>query len=135
MNDKCAAGTGRFLEIMARTLELSMDEMAKVGLTYKEEITISNMCTVFAESEIVSLIAQNKETCDIVHGLNVSVASKAAALANRVTPQPGYMMTGGVANNQGVVKAISEKLKADVVTNELAQYCGALGAALYAREK
>ena len=68
MNDKCAAGTGRFLEMMARTMEMSLDDMGKAGLSYKEDITISSMCTVFAESEVVSLIAQNKATDDIVHG-------------------------------------------------------------------
>ena len=135
MNDKCAAGTGRFLEIMARTLELSIDEMAEAGLEYKEDIVISSICTVFAESEIVSLIAQNKETCDIVHGLNESVASKAVALVNRVNAGPKFMMTGGVAKNEGVVAAISEKLNAEITTDELAQYCGALGAALYALER
>ena len=134
MNDKCAAGTGRFLEIMARALELSIDEMSEAGLKYKEDIVISSICTVFAESEIVSLIAQNKETCDIVHGLNASVASKAAALVNRVKAEPKFMMTGGVAKNRGVVRAISEKLNAEITTNEMAQYCGALGAALYALE-
>ena len=81
MNDKCAAGTGRFLEMMARTLEMNLDDMAKKGLHFKEDITISSMCTVFAESEVVSLIAQNKDTDDIVHGLNKAVAAKTAALA------------------------------------------------------
>ena len=134
MNDKCAAGTGRFLEIMARILELSMDELSEAGLRYREDIVISSMCTVFAESEVVSLVAQNKETCDIVHGLDVSVASKAAALVNRAKAGPKFMMTGGVAKNKGVVKAISEMLHAEILTDALAQYCGALGAALYALE-
>ena len=83
MNDKCAAGTGRFLEMMARTLELSLEEISTVGLQWKEEITISSMCTVFADSEVVSLVAQNKALPDIVHGLNQSVASRAAALYRR----------------------------------------------------
>lgn len=134
MNDKCAAGTGRFLEIMARTLELSLDEMARAGLKYNKEVVISSICTVFAESEIISLIAQNNETCDIVHGLNESVASKTASLVNRVKAGPKFMMTGGVAKNEGVVKAISQKLKANIAIHEMAQYCGALGAALYALE-
>ena len=134
MNDKCAAGTGRFLEIMARTLELSIDEMARVGLKHNEDIVISSICTVFAESEIISLIAQNKETCDIVHGLNESVANKAVSLVNRVKAEPKFMMTGGVAKNDGVVQAISQKLKAEIATDEMAQCCGALGAALYALE-
>ena len=84
MNDKCAAGTGRFLEMMARTMEMSLDELSQVGLSYQEDITISSMCTVFAESEVVSLIAQNKRTDDIVHGLNKAVASKTASLVKRV---------------------------------------------------
>ena len=134
MNDKCAAGTGRFLEIMARILELSIDEMAEAGLRYREDIVISSICTVFAESEVVSLVAQDKETCDIVHGLNESVASKAASLVNRAKAGPKFMMTGGVAKNRGVVKAISEKLQTEITINEMAQYCGALGAALYALE-
>ena len=84
MNDKCAAGTGRFLEMMARTMEMSLDQMSECGLEFKEDITISSMCTVFAESEVVSLIAQNKATDDIVHGLNKAVAVKTAALTRRV---------------------------------------------------
>ncbi len=78
MNDKCAAGTGRFLEMMARTMEMNLDQMSECGLEFKEDITISSMCTVFAESEVVSLIAQNKATDDIVHGLNKAVAVKTA---------------------------------------------------------
>ena len=84
MNDKCAAGTGRFLEMMARTLGLSLEEMSTKGLEWKENIVISSMCTVFAESEVVSLVAQNKDVADIIHGLNVSVASKVGALAARL---------------------------------------------------
>lgn len=134
MNDKCAAGTGRFLEMMARTMEMSLDEMSKAGLHYKEDITISSMCTVFAESEVVSLIAQNKPTDDIVHGLNKAVASKTAALAKRVGGEERYMMTGGVSKNQGLVKTLEEKLGTTLVVSEKAQLCGALGAALFAMD-
>ena len=114
MNDKCAAGTGRFLEMMARTLGLSLEEMSKKGLEWKENIVISSMCTVFAESEVVSLVAQNKDIADIIHGLNVSVASKVGALAARLgKDNPGeYMMTGGVAKNEGIIRALEEKLGA-----------------------
>ena len=84
MNDKCAAGTGRFLEMMAKTLGLSLEEMSVKGLEWKHNIVISSMCTVFAESEVVSLVAQNKDVADIIHGLNVSVASKVGALAARL---------------------------------------------------
>ncbi len=134
MNDKCAAGTGRFLEMMARTMEMSLDDMGKAGLSYKEDITISSMCTVFAESEVVSLIAQNKATDDIVHGLNKAVASKTAALAKRVGGEERYMMTGGVSKNQGLVKTLEEKLGTTLVISDKAQICGALGAALFAKD-
>ena len=134
MNDKCAAGTGRFLEMMARTMEMNLDEMSKAGLEYKEDITISSMCTVFAESEVVSLIAQNKATDDIVHGLNKAVAAKTAALAKRVGGEEKYMMTGGVSKNQGLVKTLEEKLGTTLVISDKAQLCGALGAALFAMD-
>lgn len=134
MNDKCAAGTGRFLEMMARTMEMDLDEMSKAGLHYKEDITISSMCTVFAESEVVSLIAQNKPTDDIVHGLNKAVASKTAALAKRVGGEDRYMMTGDVSKNRGLVKTLEEKLGTTLVVSEKAQLCGALGAALFAMD-
>ena len=134
MNDKCAAGTGRFLEMMARTLEMNLDDMAKKGLHFKEDITISSMCTVFAESEVVSLIAQNKDTDDIVHGLNKAVAAKTAALAKRVKGEEAYMMTGGVSKNQGLVKTLEEKLGIKLIISEKAQLCGALGAALFAAD-
>ena len=112
MNDKCAAGTGRFLELMARTLELNLDEMARVGLHWEQELTISSMCTVFAESEVVSLIADNHSAADIVHGLNQSVAAKTAALASRAGAKGPYMMTGGVARNRGVTEALEARLGA-----------------------
>ena len=134
MNDKCAAGTGRFLEMMARTMEMSLDQMSTTGLNYKEDITISSMCTVFAESEVVSLIAQNKGTDDIVHGLNKAVASKTAALAKRVGGEERYMMTGGVSKNKGLVKTLEEKLQTKLIISDYAQLCGALGAALFAMD-
>ena len=134
MNDKCAAGTGRFLEMMARTMEMDLDQMSVTGLDYQEDITISSMCTVFAESEVVSLIAQNKAPDDIVHGLNKAVAAKTAALVQRVGGEEKYMMTGGVSKNQGLVQTLEEKLGAKLVISENAQLCGALGAALYAAD-
>mgnify|MGYP004641401361 CR=1 FL=1 len=134
MNDKCAAGTGRFLELMARTLELSLEDMSTMGLTWKEDITISSMCTVFAESEVVSLIAQDKTAADIIHGLNESVASKTCALVKRVGGEGAYMMTGGVSKNRGVVDAIERKLGVSLCISEKAQLNGALGAALFAME-
>ena len=130
MNDKCAAGTGRFLEAMARTLQMPIEELSRQGLEWRHDVTISSMCTVFAESEVVSLIADDTPTPDIIHGLDVSVARKTAALARRVGGEPPYLMTGGVANNEGVVRALSDVLGAPVATHKDSQLCGAIGAAV-----
>jgi len=135
MNDKCAAGTGRFLEQMARALDLPLEQMAELGLSWKQDITISSMCTVFAESEVVSLVAENRALPDIVHGLNKSVASKVATLVRRVGPEEKFMMTGGVARNRGVVRALENRLDTRLVVCDEAQVCGALGAALIARDR
>ena len=132
MNDKCAAGTGRFLEMMARTLEMSLEEMSERGLHWKKDVSISSMCTVFAESEVVSLVAENTATEDIIHGLDRAVADKTAALVRRLGGEPVYIMTGGVARNRGVVSALEEKLGETIRVPEEAQLCGALGAALIA---
>lgn len=138
MNDKCAAGTGRFIEALARTMELELDEFSKAALTWKagvsQEIVISSMCTVFAESEVISLIADNVDIVDIIHGLNKSVAQKTASLTKRVKATGPYLMTGGVAQNIGVVRALEEVLGEPVVTSPEAQIAGAYGAALLALE-
>ncbi len=134
MNDKCAAGTGRFLDMMAKTLDIPLEEMSVLGLNWNESIEISSMCTVFAESEVVSLVAQNKALPDIIHGLNRSVASKVGALASRLGKAPEYMMTGGVARNAGIVKALEEKIGEPIYICDEAQLCGAIGAALFALE-
>ena len=130
MNDKCAAGTGRFLEMMARTLEMSMEEMSRAGLSWKKDVQISSMCTVFAESEVVSLIAQNTAPEDIIHGLNESVATRTAALLRRVGGEGPYMMTGGVAQNEGLVRVLEKKLGEKIIVSPHAQIVGAIGAAL-----
>ncbi|WP_251861673.1 acyl-CoA dehydratase activase [Clostridium sp. Marseille-Q2269] len=135
MNDKCAAGTGKFLDMMARTLEIDIEEMSVEGLSWNEDLKITNMCTVFAESEVVSLIAENKEKCDIIHGLNDSIASKMLSLLNRVGKEEFYMMTGGVAKNLGLVKSLELKLKSKIFIWDEPQICGALGAALIALNK
>ena len=134
MNDKCAAGTGRFLEMMARTLEISIDELGPISLNSKENIEISSMCSVFAESEVISLIAQNKETADIAHGIHNAIAGKAISLMKRVGLEPGYMMTGGVAKNPGVVKVLEDQLKAPLFIYEEPEIVGAIGAALFGLE-
>ncbi|HVI41386.1 MAG TPA: acyl-CoA dehydratase activase [Anaerovoracaceae bacterium] len=135
MNDKCAAGTGRFLEMMARTLGVSLEEMSTLGLNWKEDVVISSMCTVFAESEVVSLVAQNKAVPDIIHGLNNSVTAKVSTLVNRLGLEGDYIMTGGVAMNLGVVRALENKLDIKLYICDEAQLCGALGAALFALDE
>lgn len=132
MNDKCAAGTGRFLENMAKVLETDMETMAKVGLEYRKDLTISSMCTVFAESEVVSLIAENNSVSDIVHGLNKSVAAKTKALAGSIKDLKNVMMTGGVARNSGVVRELEKALDIKLYIPEYPECCGALGAAVLA---
>ncbi|HOE75169.1 MAG TPA: acyl-CoA dehydratase activase [Rectinema sp.] len=134
MNDKCAAGTGRFLEMMARALELDIDNMVRTGLAWKSDLTISSMCTVFAESEVVSLIADNRSIADIVHGLNKSIASRITSMISRAGGQAPYMMTGGVARNTGVVRELEIKLGERLIISEIPELCGALGAALSALE-
>lgn len=135
MNDKCAAGTGRFLENMAKILELDMESMSEIGLNYKKDLNISSMCTVFAESEVVSLIAENNSVKDIVHGLNKSVALKTKALSAGVKDLSALMMTGGVANNKGVVSELEKQLNTKIFIPEHPEFCGALGAALIAAEQ
>lgn len=135
MNDKCAAGTGRFLDMMAKTLEIDLSQMGKESLGWKNDIVISSMCTVFAESEVVSLIAKNTEKSDIIHGLCNSIASKTITLVNRIGKEQQYMMTGGVAKNIGVVKCLENKLKSSIIIPQEPQIVGALGAALIALDK
>lgn len=132
MNDKCAAGTGRFLEAIARTLEIDISEVGPAALTSTEEIEITSMCTVFAESEVISLIANNKEKGDIANGVCHSIANKAYSLMKRVGLEPDYMMTGGVAKNPGVVRAVEEKIGTGLYICPEPEIVGAVGAALYA---
>ena len=135
MNDKCAAGTGRFLEMIARTLEVSLDELGAIALTSKEKIEITSMCSVFAESEVISLIANNKEKADIADGVCHAIANKASGLLRRVGMEPEFMMTGGVAKNPGVVRAVEEKIGSKLYICEEPEIVGAAGAAIYALEK
>ena len=132
MNDKCAAGTGRFLEMMARTLGVDLPDMSVLAAKSSHATSISSTCSVFAESEVVSLVANDTPLPDIVAGLNRSVARRTAALAKRVGVHDVCMMTGGVAKNEGVVRAIEEALGHALVVDDRAQLAGAIGAALFA---
>ena len=135
MNDKCAAGTGRFLEMIARSLEISLDELGPAALESKKRLEIASMCSVFAESEVISLIANNEEKPDIAAGVCRAVAGKAYSLMRRVGLEGAYMMTGGVAQNPGVASAVEELIGEKLFICEDPEIVGATGAALLALEK
>jgi predicted CoA-substrate-specific enzyme activase len=134
MNDKCAAGTGRFLENISRVLNVRLEDMTAFAELAENKIDISSTCAVFAESEIVSQLAHGANKNDVFSAVFRSVASRAAGLANRIGVVPDAVMTGGVAKNEGVRKALEEALDIRMYVSPLAQYAGALGAALYALE-
>jgi len=138
MNDKCAAGTGRFLEAMARALEVDVDDLGDLEEGAHGNVTLSSMCTVFAESEVVSLIADGAEVCEIVHGFHRSIALRTLLLVKRIARDPNGLrvaMSGGVARNPGVVRALGGLLNCDVAVPPEPDIVGALGAALIARER
>jgi predicted CoA-substrate-specific enzyme activase len=134
MNDKCAAGTGRFLEVMARILDCGIEELAALAEKATEEVNISSTCTVFAESEIISQLATGAKKENVARGAHKSVAKRVAGLASRIGVKPEITMTGGVALNKGVVEALEKELGAPITVIENPQSAGALGAALYAAE-
>ena len=138
MNDKCAAGTGRFLEAMARALQVDIEELGELDVGASGNVTLSSMCTVFAESEVVSLIAEGVEVSEIASGLNRAIASRIVALVRRLVPSTDGLriaMSGGVAHNGGVVRALSAALNTEIAVPRQPDTVGALGAALIARER
>lgn len=132
MNDKCAAGTGRFLEVMARALEVDINDFGEVSLKADTPAKISSLCTVFAESEVISLIAKGERRENIIAGIHASIAARVAAMAARIGLAAPVMMTGGVAKNKGVVAALEEKLGHPIEVSPKTQVTGAIGAALIA---
>lgn len=135
MNDKCAAGTGRFLEVMAAALEVELAGLAALSAKALRATTISSTCTVFAESEVVSLLAGGVPPAEIARGLHESVAARTAGLVHRVGLAEAVMMTGGVAKNGAVVQALQERLQVRIAVPPEPQITGALGAALLARDE
>ena len=136
MNDKCAAGTGRFFESMARAFEMSLSEFSELSLTAKNTIPITAQCAVFAESEVISLVGEEKPMEEIAAGIQLSVAKRCFVMAKKAGVTDSVTLTGGCAKNEGLKKAIEKVLKVKVV--ELAvdpQLMGALGAAEFARIK
>jgi len=135
MNDKCAAGTGRFMEVMAGALEVELEKMGDMYGKAKTDVAVSSTCTVFAESEVVGLVASGYETPDIIRAISRAIAGRVAALAGRVGVHPPVAMTGGVAKNKGVVNALEERLRMKLKIPPEPQIVGAVGAALHAAEK
>lgn len=135
MNDKCAAGTGRFLDVMARVLELDVGDLAARDAKAKTVVNISSTCTVFAESEVISQLANNVDICDLIAGIHASVAVRTASLVKRLGLLPPVVMTGGVARNAGVVRALERELGAEISVSPMAQLNGAYGAAIHAWNK
>lgn len=135
MNDKCAAGTGRFFEVMARVLNVDITEMGDLAEQADEVISISNTCTVFAESEVISHLSEHVKIPNIIAGINRSVAKKVAGMALRIGCQPDVAMSGGVALNKGVVAEMGRELNMPILVHEDCQLAGAIGAGLLAFEK
>lgn len=135
MNDKCAAGTGRFLDVMARVLEVDVEQLGELGAQSTKNVSISSTCTVFAESEVISQLSKGTDKRDIINGIHQSVANRVAGLAHRIGVQDQVVMTGGVAQNSGVVLALQNALARTIHTSPLTQYNGALGAALFAYQR
>ena len=136
MNDKCAAGTGRFFESMANAFELSLEEFSKLSLKAKNVIPITSQCTVFAESEVVSLVGEGKPMEEIAAGIQLSVAKRCFDMAKKAGAVDQITLTGGCAKNEGLKQAIEKVLKIRVVDLPIdPQLMGALGAAEFARRK
>lgn len=133
MNDKCAAGTGRFLEVIAHAMGVKLTDLGKLSSQSKKLIPISSMCTVFAESEVVSLVAEGSTKSDIINGIHMAIAERIVTLLKRINIEEPVVMTGGVAKNEGVVRALENKLKIKINIPEEPQMVGALGAALIAK--
>lgn len=135
MNDKCAAGTGRFLDVMAGVLETNVDDLGTLSNCSQKAVEISSTCTVFAESEVISQLANGKMREDIIAGIHKSIAKRVGGLARRVGLEDDVVMTGGVARNSGVVAMMEAVLNKEIKVTRYPQFTGAIGAAIYAYEE
>jgi len=137
MNDKCAAGTGRFLEVLTeRILNLSLEELGPLSLKCRNPCVLSSICTVFAESEIISYLSENKNKEDIICGMNKAIAKRVVGMgiAGQIKYEKPVVFSGGVAKNIGVVKAIEDEIGQQVIVPEEPQITAALGAAIFAQD-
>ncbi len=135
MNDKCASGTGVFLETVAKMMEIPLSELGPMSLKSEGEVSITTMCAVFAESEVVTEVHRGTPVQDIIKGCHDSIALRTTALVKRTGIEPDVVMTGGTAWNVGMVDAIKKQIETDVLVPSNPQIAGALGAAIIAREK
>jgi predicted CoA-substrate-specific enzyme activase len=135
MNDKCAAGTGRFLANAADVMGIGLDEIGPLSQRGTRPVRIATVCTVFVESDILSYLAQGKKAEDIMSGVHLAIAKRTLSLARRVPIEPDITMTGGVARNVGMVRALEEVLGTRMQVSPDAHYMGAIGAAVFALEK
>jgi len=135
MNDKCAAGTGRFLSNAAETVGLSLDKIGPISLEAKKPVRLSTVCAVFVESDIMSYLAEGKTVPDILGGVHSAIAARTVALVRRVGIEPEITFTGGVSRNIGMVKALEEKLGLRVNVCDDSHFIGAIGAAIFALER
>ncbi len=132
MNDKCAAGTGRFLDVMSKILETDISNLGELDKKADNQIMISSTCTVFAESEVISNLSEGVSIENIIAGIHDSVAKRVASLAKRIGLREDIVLVGGVATNSGVVRAMNDALGYEVIVPDEAQFTGAIGAALSA---
>lgn len=135
MNDKCAAGSGRFLEMMAQALEVALNDMGELSLRSQKEVSVSSTCSVYAETEVVSLVTTGHNREDILAAIHRAIAKRMVTMVERLGVEERVAMTGGVAKNIGVVRAIEDLLGTSLLIPEEPQIVGALGAALIARER
>jgi len=135
MNDRCAAGSGKFLEFLAKSLEISIDKFAETGLKSDRPVRISSMCTVFAESEILSMLAEGAKREDVAAGVHRSIAQRVAVMAKSLQPESPVSFTGGVAKNKCMIREMSIALNVKISVPEIPEFTGALGAAIIAYER
>jgi (R)-2-hydroxyacyl-CoA dehydratese activating ATPase len=135
MNDKCAAGTGRFLANAAEALLLGLDDIGDISLKAKNPVRLTTVCTVFVESDIMSYLAQNKKVEDILGGVHSAIAARTISLVRRVGIEPEITFTGGVSRNVGMVRGLEEKLGMPLNVSPDSHFVGALGASLFALER
>ncbi len=134
MNDRCASGTGRFYEVLARAVECPLPELADLALAGTDDLEVSSMCATFAETEIVSLLAQGADVADIASSVHRAIAARTLALVAQVGRKAPVVMTGGVARNRAAVEFLARALGVEVQVPQYPQITGAYGAALLARE-